>query len=514
MAITTVKVPRLAPIALALLALAPQCHAAWRLTPFVDVTQTFTDNVALEPSGQEHAQWVSDVAPGFTLVDRTPRLSVEAMARQHYFVYLGKRQRNTAEQQTQYAANGQAVIVQDYFYLDAAASGGPQAVSPFGPQVTANLWAQGNRANVRTWRVSPYLRHRFGNTADLTVRYVRDGVDAGRNLLGSSKGETEMAHLASGRRFETLGWSLDVSHQVLDNTLAGPSTSDNAEGKVRLNVARTFALTASGGYDRYDFQSLGGRTAGRNWSGGFAWAPSNRTKLEASVGHRYFGPTASLAFSHRTRHSVWMANYSDAITTSRAQFLLPASIDTASMLDKLFVTSFPDPEARAQAVQAYIHAAGLPQTLADSVNYFSNRYLRQKQKQAALLLDGAHSSLLVSVYDTRRVALSVQQTDTELLGSQLANLDADTRQLGISSVYSRRLNSRTTALVTAQVGRNQSLSTGRVQDVRLLRVGVTRQLRDRMQFAVEARHASGATSELTTRAYTENAVSATISVQL
>jgi uncharacterized protein (PEP-CTERM system associated) len=506
--------PRLVPVALALLAVAPQCHAGWRFTPFIDLTETYTDNVALQPDEQARSQWVTEAAPGFTLAGRSPRLSVAAMAQWHYFAYNGPRQPNTADQQTQYSANAQARVVDDWFYVDAAAGGGPQAVSAFGPQVTGNLWALGNRAEVRTWRVSPYLRHRFGGTADLTVRYVRDSVDAGRNLLGSSKAESEIANLSSGSAFQTLGWSLDYSHQVLENALAGPSSSDNAQGTLRYKLTRTFALTASTGYDSYDFQSLGGRMSGRSWSGGFVWAPSSRTRFEASAGHRYFGPSGALAFSHRMRHSMWLANYSDAITTSRAQFLLPAAIDTASMLDKLFAAAFPDAAARAQAVQAYMQAAGLPQTLADSVNYFSNRYMRQKQAQAALALQGAHGSWLLSVYDTRREALSVQQSDSQLLGSQLATLNDNTRQHGVSSVYNYRLSSRTTALLTAQAGRSESLSTGQVQDTRTVRFGMTHQLPERMQVALEVRHASGGASALTTRTYTENAVSATFSIQL
>jgi uncharacterized protein (PEP-CTERM system associated) len=216
----------------------------------------------------------------------------------------------------------------------------------------------------------------------------------------------------------------------------------------------------------------------------------------------------------RSRRSVWSVHYSDDITTSRAQFLLPASIDTATMLDELFMNSFPDPAARRQAVQAYMAATGLPQSLAENVNYFSNRYMRQKQFQAAFGLNGAHGSLILSVFDTKRDALSVEQSDSDLLGSQLTKLDSNTHQRGLSSVYTYRMNSRTTGVLAATATRTESLSAGRVQDSRILRLGVTHKLASRMQGAVELRHASGAVSALTTRPYTENAVSATLSIQL
>lgn len=506
--------PRLAPMALALLAIVPAAHAQWRITPSIGVTETFTDNVAQQSDELARSQWVTEVTPGIAVQGATRRVSVDAVARFHQFLYSYKRDRsNVKDNQPELHAQGQARMVDDWLYLDAAASHGIQAVSAFGPQITGNLWASGNRAEVSTWRVSPYLRHRFGTAADLTVRYTRDSVDAGRNLLGSSDGESVSANLSSGPRYQTLGWSLDYYHQDLDNKLAGPSSSDTAVASVRLRLIRSFALTASGGYDRYDFQSLGGRTSGRNWSGGFVWTPSSRTSVQASWGRRYFGPSGSLAASLRTRHSVWSVNYSDMITTTRAQFLLPATIDTATMLDKLFTTSIPDPAQRALAVQAYMQATGLPASLADNVNYFSNRYMRQKQAQAAAIINGAHGSLMLSAFHSRRDALSLQQSDSSLLGSQLASINDNTTQRGVSAIYNYRLSSRTNAMFSGLVSRTESLTTGYVQNNRVARLGVTHKLTSRAMAAMELRHARGGTGAIAMKNYTENAVSATVSIQ-
>jgi uncharacterized protein (PEP-CTERM system associated) len=511
---TKVNTPRLAPMVLALLAIAPQAQAQWRVTPSIGVTETFTDNAAQQSDELARSQWVTEVTPGIALQGGTRRLAVNAVARFHQFLYSYKRDRsNLKDNQPEFHGEAQARMVDDWLYLDTAASKGVQSVSAFGPQITGNLWASGNRAEVTTWRVSPYLRHRFGTAADLTVRYTRDSVDAGRNLLGSSEGESVSANLSSGPRYETLGWSLDYFHQDLDNKLAGPSSSDTAIASLRLRLVRSFALTASSGYDRYDFQSLGGRSSGRNWSGGFLWTPSSRTSVQASWGRRYFGPSGSLAASLRTRHSVWSVNYSDMITTTRAQFLLPASIDTATMLDKLFTGSFPDPVQRAQAVQAYMQQTGLPSSLADSVNYFSNRYMRQKQAQVAGILNGAHGSLMLSAFASRRDAVSLQQTDSSLLGSELASINDNTTQRGVSAVYNYRLSPRTNAMLSALASRTESLTTGYVQDNKVARLGMTHKLSRRAMAAMELRHARGGTGAIAMKNYTENAVSATVSIQ-
>eukprot|EP01032_Pedospumella_encystans_P029152 gene29152-32925_t len=118
-------------------------------------------------------------------------------------------------------------------------------------------------------------------------------------------------------------------------------------------------LTVTGGYDEYDYQSLGGVTKGKNWSVGGSWRPSGRTSVQLNVGKRYFGDSYFLAANHRTRTSVWSLTYSDAVTTTRSQFQLPSAVNTFALLDQLFQAQIPDAAARRQAVEAYIIAAGL-----------------------------------------------------------------------------------------------------------------------------------------------------------
>jgi uncharacterized protein (PEP-CTERM system associated) len=523
MTITTAKrrgvavlpAPRLAPLALAAMLAAAPCHAAWVFTPAVGATETYTDNVSLQNDANKHGDFVSELHPGFTLSGGTSRVKVTGQAAEYLFLYSRGGVPNTTDHQLLYRLDGQASLVEDFLFLDAAAAGGPQAVSAFGPQLNNNLYAKGNRTEVRTWRISPYLRHHLGSSADLGVRVSRDEVDAGsRSLLGSSSGTTATADLTSGRTWNTLGWGLHYTHQVLNSEVAGHSLSETALGNLSLRLGHQFSLTASGGHDKYDYDALGGRTSGKNWSAGFIWTPSSRTRLAASGGRRYFGKTGALEASHRSRHTVWSLNYSDMVTTSRAQFLLPAAIDTAAMLDKLFASSIPDPVQRQQAVATYMAATGLPPTMADSVNYFSNRYMRQKQLQAAALFKGGHSDLMITAYNSLRNALSAQQTDSALLGSELATLNDHVRQRGISALGNYTLSPRSALVLNATVSRSRSLTTGLADRNAVLRLGLTHRFGQKLNGMVEVRHVSGGLEAGNGSGYRENAVSATLSMQL
>ena len=101
---------------------------------------------------------------------------------------------------------------------------------------------------------------------------------------------------------------------------------------------------------------------------GFAWEPSSRTSVSASIGERFFGRTYYLSASHRTRRTVWNISYDEAVTTTRSQFFLPAAIDTAALLDRLFTGVYPDPVQRKLAV-AITSDPGQP---ARSAGYFGD----------------------------------------------------------------------------------------------------------------------------------------------
>lgn len=505
----------MAPLAAAVLLLvAPPSHADWRVLPSFTLTETWTDNVTLQRDELADSQWITEYLPSIAVVGSGRRFKVAASSQWRHFDYRNARQANTVDSMHEYAFSGQGELAEDLLFIEAAASSSPQAISAFGPQPYNNLYSLGNRTQIKTWRVSPHLEQRLGRAAHLSLRYARDSVDAGeRNRFGSSTGDSFSASLNSGPGFRTLDWGLSFMRQNLENELAGPSSTTIIGSNLRYALNPRFALTATAGYDRYDYQSLGGRTAGRNWSTGFDWQPSLRTALKASLGRHYFGNTGALDASHRSRHTVWKITYDDAVTTTRSQFLLPSTIDTTAMLDALFKTLIPDPVLRQQAVAAYIRDTGLPPSLADNVNYLSNRYLRQKRLQASAGFSMARTTAVLTLFRTERIALSSQQSDSGLLGSQLSSLNDNIEQLGTSLSYGYRLNSRSNLSASAMASRNRSLSTGFEDSSRQFRIGLTRQVGKHLRAAVEVRHQRGGVG-INAGEFRENAVSASLAAQL
>lgn len=506
-------VPALTPLALAAMLLSAQCAAAdWKVAPRLDLRESYSDNVGLQSDADAHGSFVSEADPSIRISTNGPRLKVSAEAGWRLFSYSDNDAPNLQNSERRYNANAQAMLVDQLLYVDARASGSRQAISAFGP-VSNNTYSSTNRTDIRSWQLSPYLRHRFGSRADLTARYTRDAVDGGATGFGSSKADSRTIDLSSGTAFTTIGWGLAHYHQDLHERLAGDSSSENSTASLRWSVIRRFSLTASAGYDKYEYATVGEKTAGRSWTGGFIWTPSTRTSVQASFGRRYFGKTGSLASSYRTQRSVWSLNYGDQVTTTRSQFVLPAAIDTAAMLDGLFASAYPDATERQAAVQAYIAATGLPPTLADSINYLSNRYIRIKRLQGAAIFRGARSNLSFSLYDEERLALSTQQSDSALLLGQLASLNDNTSQRGASANADYRLSPRSDAYINLSASRVHSLSTDVTSNNRQVRLGMNHRFAPKTQGSLELRHTRGSLNLFNGGSYRENAVVATFSVQ-
>jgi uncharacterized protein (PEP-CTERM system associated) len=518
MIITTAKrsrVPRLAPLAAALLVALP-AQAQWRIDPSFSLSGTYTDNVNLRDDSIKRASWVTEAVPGISVRGHNSRVDFAGNARLYYYNYSAGDMPGVRNSQREYNAAGRVKVVDELFYVDASASGNARSISAFGPlveDINGNRYTRENQTDVQTWRISPYLTHRFGNFATGTARYSHDSVKTdSRSLYGDSTADGVTFDLVSGRGFRSIGWRAYFARQEVENENFGDTSSQNALLSLDYRLNPRLSLTASAGYDEYDYQALGGRTSGASWSTGFAWAPSARTSLQMSIGRHYLGNTGMLAALHRSRHSVWRVNYSDAVTTSRSQFTLPAAVDTVSMIDSLLAASIADPVARRQAVDAYIQSANLPPTLAENINYLTNRYMRQKLLQGSVAFNWRRSSAVLSAYASERIALSSSEADSGLLGSQLRALNDSVRQVGTTAAFSYRLSARSTALASLSASRARSLDTDLESDQTSLRLGLTHRFGRSVRGSLEARRIVG-NSEITRRDYTENAVAATMTVQ-
>ena len=511
------RMPRLAPLAIAAMLLASECRADWRVVPALTLTERYTDNFRQESNDLKRSQLISELTPSVSFAKTGQRLILNGTAQWRHFDYRDEDLRDTVDHSFEYDLSGRATLAQDLLYVDASASARPNNISAFGPRVEDAPWLASNQAKVKTWRISPHLEQRFGHMAAMSLRYTRDRVEGGGTRgFATTVGDSISANLASGTAFGKLGWGLSYLRQELDDSINGETSSQTSNANLRYAVTPRMGLTASVGYDRYRFQSLGGDTAGRNWSYGFDWNPSLRTKLSASLGRHFYGQTGAFSLVHRSRRTTWNIVYDDGITTSREEFLLPSTIDTGTLLDRLFATTIPDPVARREAIAAYIQETGLPPSLANDINFLSNRYFHQRSLMASMAFKLARTTGVLSLSRSERIALSSQESDSVLVGNQLSSRNDNVRQKGANASVNYRLTPRTSAV--AAFGWNRSLSlTTAIEDTRRdFRIGLNHQLGRKLRATVDLQRRTGSVgfSGRTNGPYQEHSISASLSAQL
>lgn len=509
----------LLPLAAGLAAAFP-AHAAWDFTPTAAARATYSDNVALQADDRADSGMVLQLTPGFQLLNHSQRFDFNLNYALNLYEYAGARRSGAQRHSQNLDSQLKSRLVEDLLYLDAQAGIHQQATSAFGPLQAGNDYVRTNRTEVRTYRISPYLVHRFGAFANGQLRYSHDSVSTDHVGMRRSDGNTISAQLASGPTFRRFGWDAMASRAVIDEQLPSvgggdrQQTTSSKAANVNLRYAATpqLSLGVYGGYDSYDFSSVGGAQSGAAYGGSLQWAPSARTSLQATAGHRFYGPSYTLALQHRSRGTVWNITYSDSVSSTRSQFVLPQAIDTAAMLDSLFRAQIPDAQLRAAVVQSYIQSAGLPPSLATSVNFLSNRYSLNKQLNAGMAWQLARTTTTVSVFKNKREMLSSQQVDSVLLGNTLATLNDNTEQVGVMASVSYRPGAQTVATLIGNAMNVKSLSDARSSSHRDLRLNLSRTYSKRTTGMVELRHVRGSTG-LGGQQYTENAVSATLTTR-
>lgn len=494
------------------MAQAPLSLAAdWRIEPTLNLRETYSDNVDNAPKGSEKSDFITEVAPGVNVTAIGRRLKLNASYAMRNMLYANSSRNATTYNQL----NGTAFaeLVDDLVFFDAAANMSRQSISAFGPQATDSAYSDANQANTRFLRLSPFTRYRFGNAAVSELRYAHTATSSSAAGLSNSQTDTLSARIDSGPSFYTLGWGLNFNKSNTRYTESESQQVQSQGGNLRYRLNSQFSLTGTGGYEAYSYTANDGKKPeGAYWSTGFIWAPSERTSVEASVGHRYYGTSYALNAVNRSRYLTSTVTYSEDITTSQQQYARDVSSSTTGLFDQLFQSSIPDAAQRQQAVEAFIRTNNLPTTFSTSVNSLTNRIFLQKRAQASLAFNASKTAVVFSAYNAKREAQSGAAADAALLSANGFALDSDNHTAGLSGFMSVRATSYSTVNLGASLSRTNSLDSDRRDTNKTLSLAMSTQFQPKLRGTVEFRRNMNTSN--VTGGTLENAISAYLSMQL
>jgi uncharacterized protein (PEP-CTERM system associated) len=453
----------------------------WVFTPSLKVAETYTDNVFLSPEGSRQSDWITQLIPSISASANGPRLRLNAFYAPE-IVYHAQTER---EDKVFHRGNavGTLEVSDKLLFLEAGATVDQYDISLQGPLTTSNVNITGNRATAATAYVSPYLLRDIGSAARAEVRFTYSAWESDEDepALPDNTAGRILLRLTSGPSYRLFTWDVAYSGEKIEYETQQETTSEVFTASARRSITSTVGLLLQAGYERYD-TGLPETIEDPRYSAGFDWTPTPRTRLAATAGQRLGEDTYGLEFRHRTRLTTWNVTYAEDITTAREEFFVPATQSTAGALDQMFLSQYPDPVARQQAVQEFIARTGLPPSLGAPVNFFSDQLFLQKRWLASAALQGVRNTLVATAFWQLR----------ELVGSTSPIVGDFTqsesiRTSGGSLAWGLRLTPRTRWNLEAGYSRSKFLDSGEVDDFTYLQAGLTRQFQPRVSGSLSYR---------------------------
>jgi len=430
----------------AALASMPALAENWTVTPSAGVTETFTTNATLAPSGQEQSDWVTTISGAIGVNGTGARARLNGTVALQGILYATESQNNYLYPQVSLLGNIEAI--EKFFYVDGAINVSQQYLSPFAPQPAGNIGATNNRYTSASYRVSPYIQGVFPGQ----VTYLLRNDNIWTNLSGTPTNQPGFVgayyNAWTGRLdspIRTFGWSIDVNTNYTKFTDESSLTSQIVRGIVHYQPDPQLRLDAIGGYEWNNYFVTKSENA--VYGVGGEWKPTDRTVVVGDWQERFFGSSYLASLTHRNPYTALNINASRNTSSYPQQlFALPAGANLAALLDAAFMTRIPDPALREQAVQAFLNQTGLPAVLQSPLNFYTQQVSLYDQQSATFTVLGIRNSLAFTIYNRKSEVISggSGQPLPPPFGAQNNNT-----QRGASLVYSHRLTPLTNLNATA-----------------------------------------------------------------
>ncbi len=310
-------------------------HAATvSIDPVLQVSEIYTDNVALASPGDEEDDFITQIVPGISYSRVAPRLDLVFNYQLEYLWYANDSDRNDTFHQA--GAYGEVVAVPEWFFIDAGAGYSQTIISPEAPVSVNNLSVTDNRTNASTVTVNPYLHHRFSDQFVVRAEYQVDRVDYDEERLSDSRRRRTLLRVGNDEE-QKYRWNASTSRRVL----VSEDREDTVLNRSAIFLGRRFSSRLSVGLEAgYEDNEYGGvddviKEDGSVWLVNADWAPNTQTTLAAAYGRRVFGNTFSLSADRQTNIGQFHASYSEDYTSEieRIAVVEPERIDETGTVE-------------------------------------------------------------------------------------------------------------------------------------------------------------------------------------
>lgn len=470
------------------------------IVPRVSFTETLTDNVALTHADRQSDQ-ITEISPGIRISIESARVKGILDYALNSIFYA----QNSSPNRTQHALNsfGTLEAVDNWAFLDFSASISQQAVSAFGTQSIDNTSINANRAEVSSYRISPYVRGRLGDLARYEARYSRAATDSDAAARSNVTTVDGVVRITGDSAFRRVGWSAEANRQQVDFSAGRPTEVDRLDLGLSYSITSQLRVSANAGREANNYTSVDKQSFSTSGVG-VSWSPSELTRLSASRGHRSFGDTHSLSLEHRTPRTVWRFTDSKDVSVTPNQEGFGSLGSIYDLLFSQFASLEPNEAARARLVTAYLQASGINPNAVVISSFLTSALSLQRRQDLSFALLGVRDT--ITFIATRSEG---NRLDTMSTGIDDFTRFEVVRQRGFSVNYAHRLTPDYSLGVLVSQQKTAGASTLQDTTLRFFTVSLTGKVGKQATVSLGVRRvvSSGVSS------YTENAITGNLIVQ-
>ncbi len=338
----------------------------WRITPYIQLQEIYSDNINLAPAGKAKSALVTELSPAAHIIWQAGKSNLNLRYNMQNLYNAQGNGDFTIFHQLQFNAHN--VLSQNRLFVDSRSSISQQNISNT-RLASDNL--SGRTATVSTFGISPTWLPHFGNYANGTVRVNADRFSSDANTpvsngFSDSESISEMIRLNSGSKFKRLSWSAGFNNYQAYRSGGNDVNFQSSNVTLRTHINKHFSIFATGGHSANNFTTQTNTNQnGFFYTFGGRWSPSTHYWLEAGGGNNSYitlnispmkrlswlttvrhnnvglnsGTTWQTALNYRTRRSTWsLTHYNDTTTVQDMLSMLGSTtINTPSLTDEVIV---------------------------------------------------------------------------------------------------------------------------------------------------------------------------------
>ncbi len=446
----------------------------WRFASSIGIDETYSDNINLSPAGLQRSDLVTSISPFLSLTRYGPRLTTSVTYAPQLLMYANGT--NGTQFRNSLNALGNATLIDNFLFFNAAANISQQNISPFGTQAANSVNGSTNRAETRNYSFGPTLQSHYDRDLQYSAGYQYAQSSSDSSAYATSHTSVLFGQFQSSTSFRDVGFGASFNRSDQQYGGLNEIIVESVNGNLTYVLQPTFHLQGNIGYDRDRYPTTGQPNfQGVSYSGGFNWQPSHHTSVNAQVGHRYFGPTANISIQETTARFVVSAIYTRDQTTSNGTGITQVLDPNYALIDQFYRATITDPVLRQQAVIAALQQAGLSTSQFGTSGFISNQLFVQKRADISVGLLGLHNTV---TFDASRTESQSLSAITE--GFDIFNQASRFQTTAFSANLSHRLGPRMSLNFTAQKIHNSAIEGSGETRQRQLVVSINRQFQPKL----------------------------------